>query len=33
VIGPLMLAKHLAPPMNPGGSFVLFSLHVDGASR
>jgi NAD(P)-dependent dehydrogenase (short-subunit alcohol dehydrogenase family) len=25
VIGPLMLAKHLAPRMNPGGSFVLFS--------
>jgi NAD(P)-dependent dehydrogenase (short-subunit alcohol dehydrogenase family) len=25
VIGPLMLAKHLAPRMNGGGSFVLFS--------
>ena len=25
VIGPLMLAKHLAPRMNPGGSFVIFS--------
>lgn len=25
VIGPLMLAKHLAPRINPGGSFVLFS--------
>ena len=25
VIGPLMLAKHLAPRMNTGGSFVLFS--------
>ena len=25
VIGPLMLAKHLAPRMNKGGSFVLFS--------
>ena len=25
VIGPLMLAKHLAPRMNPGGSFTLFS--------
>lgn len=25
VIGPAMLAKHLAPQMNPGGSFVLFS--------
>ena len=25
VIGPLMLAEHLAPRMNPGGSFVLFS--------
>jgi NAD(P)-dependent dehydrogenase (short-subunit alcohol dehydrogenase family) len=25
VIGPTMLAKHLAPQMNPGGSFVLFS--------
>jgi NAD(P)-dependent dehydrogenase (short-subunit alcohol dehydrogenase family) len=25
VIGPLMLAKHLAPRMNEGGSFVLFS--------
>jgi len=25
VIGPLMLAKHLAPRMNDGGSFVLFS--------
>jgi NAD(P)-dependent dehydrogenase (short-subunit alcohol dehydrogenase family) len=25
VIGPLMLAKHLAPRMNQGGSFVLFS--------
>jgi NAD(P)-dependent dehydrogenase (short-subunit alcohol dehydrogenase family) len=25
VIGPLMLAKHLAPQMNKGGSFVLFS--------
>jgi NAD(P)-dependent dehydrogenase (short-subunit alcohol dehydrogenase family) len=25
VIGPLMLAKHLAPRMNPGGSLVLFS--------
>jgi NAD(P)-dependent dehydrogenase (short-subunit alcohol dehydrogenase family) len=25
VIGPLMLAKHLAPRMNAGGSFVLFS--------
>jgi len=25
VIGPLMLAKHLAPRMTAGGSFVLFS--------
>ena len=25
VIGPTMLAKHLAPQMNSGGSFVLFS--------
>jgi NAD(P)-dependent dehydrogenase (short-subunit alcohol dehydrogenase family) len=25
VIGPAMLAKHFAPQMNPGGSFVLFS--------
>ncbi len=25
VIGPLMLAKHLAPRMKPGGSFVIFS--------
>jgi NAD(P)-dependent dehydrogenase (short-subunit alcohol dehydrogenase family) len=25
VIGPLMLAKHLSPRMNKGGSFVLFS--------
>jgi NAD(P)-dependent dehydrogenase (short-subunit alcohol dehydrogenase family) len=25
VIGPLMLAKHLAPRMNEGGSFVFFS--------
>jgi NAD(P)-dependent dehydrogenase (short-subunit alcohol dehydrogenase family) len=25
VIGPLMLAKHLAPRMGEGGSFVLFS--------
>jgi NAD(P)-dependent dehydrogenase (short-subunit alcohol dehydrogenase family) len=25
VIGPLMLAKHLAPRISPGGSFVLFS--------
>jgi NAD(P)-dependent dehydrogenase (short-subunit alcohol dehydrogenase family) len=25
VIGPTMLAKHLAQQMNPGGSFVLFS--------
>ncbi|MGH6655580.1 MAG: SDR family oxidoreductase, partial [Actinocrinis sp.] len=25
VIGPLMLAKHLAPRVNDGGSFVLFS--------
>ena len=25
VIGPTMLAKHFAPQMNPGGSFVLFS--------
>ncbi len=25
VIGPAMLAKHLAPQMNPGGSFVFFS--------
>jgi len=25
VIGPLMLAKHLAPRINDGGSFVLFS--------
>ena len=25
VIGPAMLAKHFAPHMNPGGSFVLFS--------
>ena len=25
VIGPLMLAKHLAPRMNQGGSFVIFS--------
>jgi NAD(P)-dependent dehydrogenase (short-subunit alcohol dehydrogenase family) len=25
VIGPLMLAKHLAPQINPGGSFVIFS--------
>ena len=25
VIGPAMLAKHLAPHMNEGGSFVLFS--------
>ena len=25
VIGPVMLAKHLAPQLNPGGSFVLFS--------
>jgi NAD(P)-dependent dehydrogenase (short-subunit alcohol dehydrogenase family) len=25
VIGPLMLAKHLAPRMNDGGSFVIFS--------
>jgi NAD(P)-dependent dehydrogenase (short-subunit alcohol dehydrogenase family) len=25
VIGPLMLAKHLAPRMGPGGSFVIFS--------
>jgi NAD(P)-dependent dehydrogenase (short-subunit alcohol dehydrogenase family) len=25
VIGPLMLAKHLAPRMSAGGSFVLFS--------
>jgi NAD(P)-dependent dehydrogenase (short-subunit alcohol dehydrogenase family) len=25
VIGPLMLAKHLAPRINPGGSFVIFS--------
>jgi NAD(P)-dependent dehydrogenase (short-subunit alcohol dehydrogenase family) len=25
VIGPLMLAKHLAPRMTPGGSFTLFS--------
>ena len=25
VLGPLMLAKHLAPRINPGGSFVLFS--------
>jgi NAD(P)-dependent dehydrogenase (short-subunit alcohol dehydrogenase family) len=25
VIGPLMLAKHLAPRMNPGGSLTLFS--------
>jgi len=25
VIGPLMLAKHLAPRMNTGGSFVIFS--------
>jgi NAD(P)-dependent dehydrogenase (short-subunit alcohol dehydrogenase family) len=25
VIGPLMLAKHLGPKLNPGGSFVIFS--------
>ena len=25
VVGPLMLAKHLAPRMNDGGSFVIFS--------
>ena len=25
VIGPLMLAKHLGPRLNPGGSFVIFS--------
>src|SRR3984957_16970782 len=25
VIGPTMLAKHFAPQINPGGSFVLFS--------
>jgi NAD(P)-dependent dehydrogenase (short-subunit alcohol dehydrogenase family) len=25
VIGPLMLAKHLAPRINPGGSMVIFS--------
>jgi NAD(P)-dependent dehydrogenase (short-subunit alcohol dehydrogenase family) len=25
VIGPLMLAKHLAPQINPDGSFVIFS--------
>jgi NAD(P)-dependent dehydrogenase (short-subunit alcohol dehydrogenase family) len=25
VIGPIMLAKHLAPRMNEGGSFVIFS--------
>ena len=25
VIGPAMLAKYFAPPMNPGGSLVLFS--------
>jgi NAD(P)-dependent dehydrogenase (short-subunit alcohol dehydrogenase family) len=25
VIGPLMLAKHLAPRMGPGGSFTIFS--------
>jgi NAD(P)-dependent dehydrogenase (short-subunit alcohol dehydrogenase family) len=25
VIGPLMLAKHLAPKMNDGGSFANFS--------
>jgi NAD(P)-dependent dehydrogenase (short-subunit alcohol dehydrogenase family) len=25
VIGPLMLAKHLAPRMSPGGSFTIFS--------
>jgi len=25
VIGPLMLAKHLVPQINPGGSFVIFS--------
>jgi len=25
VVGPLMLAKHLAPRMNEGGSFVIFS--------
>ncbi len=25
VLGPLMLAKHLAPRMNEGGSFVIFS--------
>jgi NAD(P)-dependent dehydrogenase (short-subunit alcohol dehydrogenase family) len=25
VVGPLMLAKHLAPRLNEGGSFVLFS--------
>ncbi|ORW30794.1 short-chain dehydrogenase [Mycobacterium paraense] len=25
VIGPAMLAKHFAPQINPGGSFVLFS--------
>ena len=25
VIGPAMLAKHFAPQMNPGGSFVVFS--------
>lgn len=25
VIGPLMLAKHLAPKLNQGGSFVIFS--------
>jgi len=40
VIGPLMLAKHLAPRMTKGGSFVLFALtstfltgqtlHIDG---
>ena len=26
VIGPLMLAKHLAPRMSAGGSFVLFAM-------
>ena len=40
VIGPLMLAKHLAPRMNTSGSFVIFALtstfltgqtlHIDG---
>jgi NAD(P)-dependent dehydrogenase (short-subunit alcohol dehydrogenase family) len=32
VIGPTMLAKHFAPQINPGGSFVLFSGSMPSSS-